>query len=136
MSNNAQEILDTIITKLKTLASTETVVGAPVSLGTVSVLPVVKLTVGFAAGGGEGSADSGKGGKGVGGAGGGGAVVTPIGFIVWDGEKVQFIGLGKGTIETLVESVPELLAKLGLTKKDKKTAGAGNPAAAGDDSAL
>ena len=136
MSNNAQEILDTIITKLKTLASTETVVGAPVSLGAVSVLPVVKLTVGFAAGGGEGSADSGKGGKGVGGAGGGGAVVTPIGFIVWDGEKVQFIGLGKGTIETLVESVPELLAKLGLTKKDKKTAGAGNPAAAGDDSAL
>jgi uncharacterized spore protein YtfJ len=135
MSNNAQEILDTIITKLKTLASTETVVGAPVSLGAVSVLPVVKLTVGFAAGGGEGSADSGKGGKGVGGAGGGGAVVTPIGFIVWDGEKVQFIGLGKGAIETLVESVPELLAKLGLTKKDKKTAGAGNPAAAGDDSA-
>jgi len=121
MSNNVQEILDTIISRLKTLASTETVIGAPVSLGEISVLPVVKLTVGFAAGGGEGSEDSNKAKKGVGGAGGGGAAVTPIGFIVWDGEKVQFIAIGKGVLESLVQTVPELLTKLGLMKKDKKS---------------
>ena len=117
MSHNAQDILDTILSRLRTLASTETVVGEPLTVGEVTLLPVIKITVGFAAGGGEGSSGDRKTGQGFGGGGGGGATVTPLGFIAWDGQQVRFIGIGKGRIETLVETVPELLRKLGITKK-------------------
>lgn len=127
MGHNPEEILSTILERLKMLASTETVVGQPVKIDNITLLPVIKLTVGFAAGGGEGSSEkesSGSGG-GAGGAGGGGASVSPVGFIVLEGDQVRFIGIGKGKIETLVETVPEVLKKFGIHlfkdgKADKK----------------
>jgi len=118
MSHSPDDILNTVLTRLKEMASTETVVGEPVAIGNITILPVIKFSVGFAAGGGEGSAEQPKAGKGTGGGGGGGASVSPVGFIVYDGEKVQFLSVsGKGKIETLLETVPDLLKKIGLTKK-------------------
>jgi uncharacterized spore protein YtfJ len=117
--------LETILGRLKHIVTTETVVGQPIALGEVSVLPIVKISVGFAAGGGEGKGDSAQPITGAGGGGGGGASITPIGFIVWDGQKVQFVGLGgKNKIESLVEAVPELLQKFGIGKKKEEKAGA------------
>lgn len=118
MSIPSQDILDTILTRLRSLASTETVVGEPLQVGEVTILPVIKISVGFAAGGGEGSREEGKGGKGLGGGGGGGATVNPVGFIVLDGRDVRFISIGKGKLEALFETVPDLLNKLGIKKKE------------------
>jgi len=116
MGHNPQELLDTILGRLRSLASTETVIGEPVKIGKLTLLPVIKLSVGFVAGGGEGSGGKEKStsGSGVGGGGGGGATVSPIGFISWDGENVKFISVGKGKIESLVQTVPEVLKKLGV----------------------
>lgn len=120
MSNNAQEILDTILSRLKSLATTETVVGAPVEVGGVTVLPVVKVSVGFAAGAGEGSGGDAKGaGKGVGGGGGGGASVTPVGFITFDGAEVKFIPVGRGKLDSLLDSVPDIIRKFSFGKGKK-----------------
>ncbi|MDP8238199.1 MAG: spore germination protein GerW family protein [Candidatus Hatepunaea meridiana] len=118
MPNQTQEIIDTILTKLRNLASTETVVGEPIAVGEITILPVIKISVGFGAGGGEGSQGEGKNTKGVGGGGGGGASVNPIGFIVLDGKDVRFMGIGKGKFESLFETIPDLLRKFGITKKD------------------
>ena len=120
MSHNPQDILDTILGRLRSLASTETVVGEPLTVGDVTILPVIKISVGFAAGGGEGSKEDDKPGHGAGGGGGGGATVSPVGFITYDGEKIKFVGVSKGRIDSLVESVPDLLKKLGITRKDGK----------------
>jgi uncharacterized spore protein YtfJ len=122
MSNNAQDILDTILGRLKTLASTETVVGSPVTVGDVTLLPVVKVSVGFAAGAGSGgSGDKSNNGQGSGSGGGGGASITPVGFISYDGSEIKFIPVGKGKLDALFEAVPELIKKFGLGGSKKGT---------------
>ncbi len=128
MSHNPTDILDTILERLRSLATTETIVGKPVQVDNLTVLPVIKLSVGFASGGAEGKGEKDKsGGTGTVGGGGGGASVNPVGFITFDGEKVKFVAVGKGKIETLFETVPEVLKKVGLDMskfsgkgKDKK----------------
>ncbi len=46
------EIIDTSLQKIKELAHTETIVGDPISLpGGVTILPVSKISMGFASGG-------------------------------------------------------------------------------------
>ncbi|MBM3327802.1 MAG: hypothetical protein FJY65_12690 [Calditrichaeota bacterium] len=79
------------------------------------------MSVGVAAGAGEGGgSDPAKGqGQGSGGGGGGGANVTPIGFITYDGKDIRFIAIGKGKLDALIETVPELIKKIGLAKSSK-----------------
>ncbi|MDP8228307.1 MAG: spore germination protein GerW family protein [Candidatus Electryoneaceae bacterium] len=123
MSNDAQGMLETIISRLRNLAHTETIVGDPVEFGEVTILPVIKFSVGFGAGGGEGtdSGDTKKGSGHGGGAGGGGASVSPVGFLVWDGKDVRFISVsGKSKMDSLFEVVPDLMSKFGGGKKKKK----------------
>ncbi len=124
MSHNPRDIIDTILDRLHSLVNTETVVGDPVELGDVTILPVIKVSIGFAAGGGEGTREDSKNEHakegGGGGGGGGGASISPIGFITYDGQKVRFIGVSKGKIDSLVESVPELIKKFSKGKKDGK----------------
>lgn len=123
MSNNAQEIIDTMLGRLKNLASTETVIGDPVKIGDITVLPVIKVSVGFAAGGAEGgNRDKSSGGTGSGSGGGGGASVTPVGFITYDGTEIKFLSIGKGTFDSILESVPELLKKLSSMRSKKEKA--------------
>lgn len=124
MSHSPQDILETIIERLRKLASTETVIGEPVTVGDVTILPVIRVSVGFAAGGGEGMGTSDKSdkssGEGRGGGGGGGASISPVGFIVYDGQKVQFVNVSKGKIDSLIDTVPELLNKLGISKGKRR----------------
>ncbi len=119
MSDTAKEILDTILGRLKTLANTETVIGQPVQIGELTLLPVVKVSIGFAAGASEGIGVDSKLPKG-GGGGGGGASVTPLGFIVYDGSDVKFVSTGKGTFDSLIDSVPGILSKFGINKQKGK----------------
>ncbi|MBT3234028.1 MAG: hypothetical protein HN356_14595 [Calditrichaeota bacterium] len=117
MSNTTQEILDTILERMRALATTETVVGEPVTVDNITLLPVIKLSVGFAAGGGEGKGDANKdtSGSGNASAGGGGASINPVGFIAWDGESIKFVGVGKGKMDAFFETLPEMLKKVGIT---------------------
>lgn len=125
MASIPQDIIDTILSKMKSLASTETVVGEPVKIGEVTAIPIIKISVGFAAGGGEGGGDEEhkSAGFGSGAGGGGGATVTPVGFIVWDGKEVKFIGMGKGKIETLIDTLPDVLRKFGIFRKNEDSKG-------------
>jgi len=129
MPHSTEEILSTILEKLRHLASTETVVGQPVTVGNLVILPVIKITVGFAAAGAEGTGGKDTPNKsnatGTGGGGGGGANVTPVGFIVYDGGDIKFLSAaGKGGLENLIEAVPEMIEKIRNIsgKKEKKTA--------------
>jgi len=135
MSNTAQDILDTILEKLHNMARTETVIGDPVEVSGTTILPVIKVSIGFGAGGGEGGKDDSKSGKGIGGGGGGGASISPIGFIVVDDQGPRFLGMGKGKFESLFEAVPDLLRKFGITRKEgKDKGGKGRSSGKGDDS--
>jgi uncharacterized spore protein YtfJ len=78
------DIIKTALDQMQYIAKTETVVGEPIVAGEVTLIPVSRISMGFAAGG------AGKDGKAADGAGtGGGINVTPVAFIVVTGEKVQ-----------------------------------------------
>lgn len=78
------EVIKTALDQMQSIAKTETVFGEPIIAGEVTIIPVSRISVGFAAGG------AGKDEKFGSGAGtGGGISITPVAFIVVTGEKVQ-----------------------------------------------
>ena len=74
------------------------------------VVPVTKLSLGFAVGGGEGKAV--EKGSSFGGAGGGGAKVEPVGFIVIQEDNVSFLPTKPGQFEGLIDAIPGVINKV------------------------
>ena len=52
--NKVSEILKDIVGELKNVARSQTVVGDPITVEQKTVIPVVKISLGFGAGGGQG----------------------------------------------------------------------------------
>jgi len=110
-------LVKTILSELRSITRTENVVGEPVKLDNVTVIPVSRISVGFGAGGGAGKNDPEKGE-----AAGGGASIDPIAFIVIKEDKVELISLkdGKTTMGKVIDLVPELFDKVkNMNKKHK-----------------
>jgi len=83
-SMSLSDVIKTALEKIQYIAKTETVVGEPIVAGQVTLIPVSKVSIGFAAGGGGKDEKSGNG-AGTG----GGVNITPIAFIAITGERVQ-----------------------------------------------
>ncbi len=109
-NNKVSEILREIVGELKSVASTQTVVGEPITLGDKTVIPLVKISLGFGAGGGQGESPD-KGG-GFGGGGGGAAKIEPSAFIIIDEDKVSMLSASPGKLDSLIEAVPSLFNKI------------------------
>ena len=107
MASYVEGLIERVLGELHQIVKTETVVGDPVTIGNMTLIPVSKISFGFGAGGGrEGKGQSGTG---------GGATVEPIAFVLIDatGEaqiltlREKEVGLGQ-----LAELMPEALAKI------------------------
>jgi len=85
------DVVKTLIDELKNSIQCQTVVGNPITAGEVTIIPVSKVSFGFAAGGGEKKKL-----PGFGAGTGGGASVEPVAFIVITGNDVKVMGLKKG----------------------------------------
>jgi len=109
MPNNVSEILKNIVGELKEMARSQTSLGDPITIGSKTVIPLVKVTVGFGAGGGQRAKDNSEN---FGGGGGGGAQIEPAAFIIIDGDKVSLLSSKAGKLESLIDAVPALLGKL------------------------
>ena len=127
MSNNVAELLKSIVGELKQIASTESIVGEPITIGERTLVPIIRISIGFGAGGGEGSDNQNRGG--FGGGGGGGARIEPAAFIVIEPDGISLLPAKPGTIDALVEAVPAVIGKIGklakkfASDKDKKKDG-------------
>jgi len=107
--NKVSEILKDIVGELKNIATSQTVVGDPITVGDKTVIPVVKISVGFGAGGGQGiKGDQ----SGFGGGGGGAAKIEPSAFIIMDDKKISLLSAKPGKLDALVEAVPGLFGKI------------------------
>jgi uncharacterized spore protein YtfJ len=117
MSTKINELLTSIISQLKEMAVTESIVGKPVTLGDKLVIPVSKISVGFGAGGAEGEikSDSSK----FGGGGGGGARIEPAGFIIFDGKNFAFLPANQSKFGGIIEAIPDIIDKFKGFKKSK-----------------
>lgn len=118
MANNVVDILKGVVGELKEVARTETVIGEPVTVGDRTVIPVVKISFGFGAGGGQKEGD--KTGE-FGGGGGGGAKIEPTAFIIMDKDAVRILPVAKGKWEGVIDAIPGLAKKLAKWKDKFKS---------------
>jgi uncharacterized spore protein YtfJ len=113
------DILKTALDQMKLIAQTETVIGEPIVAGEVTLIPVSRVSIGFAAGG------AGKEEKSGNGAGAGGGIsITPLAFIVVTGEKVQVQPLTSAdpVLQKILSLAPDVITNVAkyFKKKPKK----------------
>jgi uncharacterized spore protein YtfJ len=113
-NNNVAEILQVLVSELKQMARTESIIGEPVKAGDKTFVPVCTISVGFGAGGGSKDATSG-----FGGGGGAGLRIEPTAFIVMDKDGVSLLPAKRGSWENLVEAIPGAIEKLSKLKEKK-----------------
>lgn len=119
---SAGAILASTIEKIRDLVDTSTIIGEAIySEGGVTIIPVSKVTYGFASGGADFPSKGNQ--ELFGGGGGAGVTITPVAFLVIsDGEvTLKHITAYDNAAERVVNLVPEMFDKVtGLVKKTKK----------------
>lgn len=110
MQNRVEEIMRAVVSELSAMAKSDTIVGQPITMGENTVIPVVKISVGFGAGGGEGQKKEEMGG--FGGGGGAGAIIEPAAFIVISGDKINLLPAKPKKFGEFVELIPAMIEKI------------------------
>lgn len=109
-----KENLDTLFERLEKFFRTDTVIGNPITVGEVILVPIIDVSFGLGTGGGTGK--DGKGNDGNGSGAGVGAKIAPNSILVIKGGEVSAIPLkDKGSLEKILDMVPEIVNKF----KDK-----------------
>ena len=109
------EVIKTALDQMQYIAKTETVIGEPIIAGNVTLIPVSRVSIGFAAGG-AGKDDKCSTGAGTG----GGVNITPVAFIsVIDGRvQVHPVSPEDPFLSRIMELAPEAVKKVsGFFKK-------------------
>lgn len=116
---SANGILRTTIEKVRDLVDVSTIIGEPINLPDgLTIIPVSKVTYGFASGGSDFPSKNNV--ELFGGAGGAGITINPVAFLVIkDGDvTIKHIVSGDNAVERAVSLVPEMFDKVAnLTKK-------------------
>ena len=113
---SASGILGTAIEQIRNLVDVSTIIGEPIHVDErVSIIPVSKVTYGFASGGSDFSSKTNQ--DLFGGGGGAGITINPVAFlIVSDGEvTIKHIAGGDGSAssaERIIGMVPEVVDKV------------------------
>ena len=119
---SAGAILTSTIDKIRDLVDTSTIIGEPIyAEGGTTIIPVSKVTYGFASGGADFPSKSNK--ELFGGGGGAGVTITPVAFLVINNGDVtlKHITAYDNAAERVVNLVPEMFDKVtGLMNKTKK----------------
>ncbi|MBO5066395.1 MAG: sporulation protein YtfJ [Clostridia bacterium] len=110
---SANGILSTTIEKVRDLVDVSTIIGEPITLPDgLTIIPVSKVTYGFASGGSDFPSKNNV--ELFGGAGGAGITINPVAFIVVkDGEvTIKHIISNENAVERAVTMVPEMFDKV------------------------
>ncbi len=122
MEKSANGILRTTIEKVRDLVDVSTIIGEPINLPDgLTIIPVSKVTYGFASGGSDFPSKNNV--ELFGGAGGAGITINPVAFLVIkDGDvTIKHIVSNDNAIERAVSLVPEMFDKVTkLTNKKKE----------------
>ena len=125
MEKSANGILKTTIEKVRDLVDVSTIIGEPINLPDgLTIIPVSKVTYGFASGGSDFPSKNNI--ELFGGAGGAGITINPVAFlVVKDGDvTIKHIVSNDNAIERAVSLVPEMFDKVTklTSKKDEASA--------------
>ena len=118
---SAGAILSSTIEKIRDLVDTSTIIGEAIyAEGGTTIIPVSKVTYGFASGGADFPSKSSK--ELFGGGGGAGVTITPVAFLVINNGEVtlKHITAYDNAAERVVNLVPEMFDKVtGFINKTK-----------------
>lgn len=120
--NSIKGIMDVTMEKLRAMVDADTIIGTPIKLGDVTLLPVSKISFGVATGGSDFPSKTRN--DMFGGGGGAGVTISPVAFISISGDSVKMMPIYNdlGTVDKAVNMAPELLDKIkGLFSKNDKT---------------
>ncbi len=121
MSNSIEGILGVSMEKIREMVDVNTIIGdAITSPDGTTIIPVSKVSFGFASGGSDLPTQAAE--KFAGGAG-AGVTVKPVAFIVIsrDGDvKLMELGSKPGTVEGIVDAIPGVIEKIKGFVGDKK----------------
>ncbi len=121
MEKSANGILKTTIEKVRDLVDVSTIIGEPINLPDgLTIIPVSKVTYGFASGGSDFPSKNNT--ELFGGAGGAGITINPVAFlVVKDGDvTIKHIVSNDNAVERAVSLVPEMFDKVTNLAKKKK----------------
>ncbi len=109
---SASGILGTSIEKIKDLVDVSTIIGDPIRVSdTLQIIPVSRVTYGFASGGSDFPSKSNQ--ELFGGGGGAGITIAPVAFLVINNGSVsvKYINAAEGSVERVIGMVPDLVDK-------------------------
>ena len=112
-NQSAEKILATTIERVRDLVDVSTIVGEPIQVSAdITIIPISKVTYGFASGGSDFPSKNNN--QLFGGAGGAGVTINPVAFLVLkDGEvTLKHITSNDNAAERFVNMVPEVIDKV------------------------
>ena len=117
MSQNASNMLENTIAKIREMVDVNSVVGDPITADGITIIPVSKVSVGFGGGGSDfvSKNTNNLNNHPFGGGAGGGVKVSPIAFLIIKDGSVRMIPVAapaNTTADRLVEMIPDTLDKI------------------------
>lgn len=116
-----QGLMGVTIDKIREMVDTSTIIGDPIHVdATTTIIPVSRVTFGFASGGSDVAPKSDK--QMFGGGTGAGVSVTPVAFLVISGGNVRTVQLIEKVtaVDNAIAALPELVEKItAMIKKEK-----------------
>ena len=111
------DLMSTTMQKLREIADVNTIVGKPIQAGNVTIIPISRLTVGFASGGSDFVSKNQKpeADNSFGGGSGAGMTRSPVAFLIVKGDTVRLMPVAPPaatTVDRVVEMVPEVVDKV------------------------
>lgn len=119
--NSIKGIMDITMDKLRAMVDANTIIGDPIVVGDITLIPVSKVSFGVATGGSDfpSKTQSGL----FGGGGGAGVTLSPVAFIAINGQSVKMMPVYNEmtSVDKAISMAPEVLEKAKeLFSKDKK----------------
>jgi len=119
--SNIKSIMDSTMNNLHAMVDADTIVGSPITVGDITLIPVSKVAFGLVTGGSDFPSKNQQGL--FGGGGGAGVTITPIAFMAITGSTVKMLPIYNEvtSIEKAIDMAPEILEKAKeLFKKEDK----------------
>lgn len=110
--NSIKNVMDTTMEKLRAMVDADTIIGTPMQVGNITLIPVSKVSFGLATGGSDFPSKNGQ--QLFGGGGGAGVTVNPVAFICVNGDNVHMMPIYSemNTVDKAINMAPELIDKV------------------------
>lgn len=124
MNHPLSDMLGNTMDKIQHLVDANTIVGSPITTPDgVTIIPVSKVSFGYAGGGSDFSAKTAGAQNPFGGGTGGGVKIAPVAFLVIKEGSVRVLPIAEpasSSLERMIDMLPDLIEKLQTFMEEKK----------------